>query len=368
MKIARIEIANLDIPFKKPFVVAIGRKTHARNVVVKICTDEGLVGWGEASPSPYITGDTQAGCMAAARELAGLLVGKDPCATENRMRELNGHIAHEPSARSAFDMALYDIAAQAAGMPLYRFLGGESREIRTDFTIGLEPSVEESLREAEHILASGYDAIKMKVGRADMADLPHVRAVHKLAQGHASIKVDANQGWDYPSAVANLKAMADLGLRYVEQPLKHWDHEGLAQLRGKVDIPLCADESVFDDKDALSLVRAKAADYLNIKLGKAGGMHTALKINAIAEAAGMKCMIGGFAESRLGVTAAAHFAVARPNVAFIDLSSPLLLAGDPIEEGATFCKAVGGVIKLPETPGLGVSVDLKERDFHIIAA
>jgi L-alanine-DL-glutamate epimerase-like enolase superfamily enzyme len=158
--------------------------------------------------------------------------------------------------------------------------------------------------------------------------------------------------------------MEDLNLQYSEQPLAVWDIDNLARLRSKVDLPICADESVFDDKDALRLVRAGAADYLNIKLGKAGGIHTGLKINAIAEAAGCKCMIGCFSESRLALSAAAHLAMARPNICFLDLDSAFHFDQDPVIGGMTYDNKVGGVLHLPDTPGHGALFDESVLEIH----
>ena len=364
MIIQSISIYSLEAPRLKPTKVAIGVRLVVKNVAIKMTTDTGLVGWGEASPSPYITGDTAETAYATAKALAQVILGKNPLAIENRMAEIKGFIVGEPSIRCAFDFALYDIAAKAAHMPLYEFLGGEltkadgsPRVLRTDFTIGLQDTVEQTVAEAQQILDQNFDAIKMKVGRQGLEDVAHVAAVRALAGPDIAIKIDSNQGWDYPTAVANITAMKPLNLQYSEQPLAAWDYDNLARLRDKVDLPICADESVFDDKDALKLVKAGAADYLNIKLGKSGGIHTGLKINAIAEAAGCKCMIGCFSESRLLLSAALHLAIARPNIVFLDLDSALNFKEDPVIGGLRYDTKIGGVIHPPEGIGHGASFD-----------
>ena len=151
--------------------------------------------------------------------------------------------------------------------------------------------------------------------------------------------------------------MKTLDIQYTEQPLPVWDIDNLARLRDSIDIPVCADESVFDHHDALKLIKHNAVDYLNIKLGKSGGIHTALNINAIAEAAGCKCMIGCFAESRLALTAAAHLAAAKPNIVFLDLDSAYKQSLDPVIGGLQYDSKIGGKITLPTSPGLGASFD-----------
>jgi len=203
----------------------------------------------------------------------------------------------------------------------------------------------------------GYDAIKLKVGRSGLEDVKHVAAVREKVGPDVLVKVDSNQGWDYQTACANLRAMEPFNIQYSEQPIAAWDYENLRRLRESVSTPICADESVFDDRDAFKLTASGAVDYLNIKLGKSGGIYTGLRIEAIARAAGCKCMIGCFAESRLAISAAAHFAVARPNITFIDLDSPFILATDPVIGGVTYNENVGGLIHMPQDPGIGAFFD-----------
>ena len=364
MKIVKVRIHKLNVA-SAVTKVAIGSLDCVNNVVVNIETDKGIIGWGEASPWAGITGDTQESNYQTAQSLAQLILNKDPLAIEMRMAEINQFTVGEPSIRSAFDMALYDIAAKAANMPLYQFLGGQllandkQGQLRTDMTIGLQDTVEQTLSHAKDILAAGFDAIKMKVGRPGVEDVGHVAAVRELAGPDVAIKIDSNQGWDYPTAVANINAMKPLNLQYSEQPLAVWDVENLARLRNQVDLPICADESLFDDKDAMRLIKSGAADYLNIKLRKSGGIHTALKINAIAEAAGCKCMIGCFRESRLGLSAAAHLAAAKSNVVFLDLDSAYKFEEDPVIGGMQYDSKTGGLIHLFNDVGLGASFDKK---------
>jgi L-alanine-DL-glutamate epimerase-like enolase superfamily enzyme len=371
MKISCIDIYKFNIPLIHKVVVPIGSLDAAENVVVRMTTDNGTVGWGEASPFAPITGDTQESNYANARLFALTILGKDPCAVEARMREINATTVGESSLRSAFDMALYDILGQAAGLPLYALLGGEQRPLRTDKTIGLQKTVAQTLEQLEKYLAMGFEEFKLKVGRPGLADVEHVAAVRERVGPAAAIRIDSNQGWDYPTAVANLRAMEPFDVQYSEQPLAAWDYANLRRLREKADTPICADESLFNDKDALKLASMGAVDYLNIKLGKSGGIGTALRIEAIAGAAGSKCMIGCFAESRLGLTAAAHLACARPNIAFLDLDSAFILNSDPVQGGITYDANIGGGIHLPDTAGLGASFDadfLRDCDHYSVEA
>jgi len=356
MKISRVDVYRYNIPLVHQVVVPIGVLKAAENVVIRMTTDSGLEGWGEASPFAPITGDTQASNFENARLFARTVMGRDPIAIEARMAELGSLTVGESSLRAAFDMAFYDIAAKAAGLPLYRYLGGEKRPLRTDFTIGLQTTVDATLDRLRKGMAEGFVEVKLKVGRPGLTDVEHIAAARELAGSAIHIKIDSNQGWDYPTAVANLRAMEPCSLQYSEQPIAAWDLDNLRRLRDKVGIPICADESVFDDRDALKLVASGAVDYLNIKLGKSGGISTALRIEAISRSAGCKNMIGCFAESGLGLTAAAHLACARPNIAFVDLDSALNQQINPVVGGIIYDVANGGLITLPDEPGLGTRI------------
>jgi len=199
--------------------------------------------------------------------------------------------------------------------------------------------------------------IKMKTGRPGLTDFTHVHAVREVIGPEVHLKIDSNQGWNLAQALENARRMEPLNLLYFEQPLPVWNLDDMARLRAKIQIPVCADESVFNEIDAFKICKLGAADYLNIKLGKSGGIHTGLKINAIAEAYGAKCMIGCFSESRLGLTAAVHLVLARPNIIFLDLDSALMLQDDPVIGGMEYGKANKSLITIGDRPGLGV--DLK---------
>lgn len=356
MKIIEIGIGLLNVEMSKAIQTPIGDISAARNVAVQVQTDKGLHGWGEASPMPVITGDSQASCYALAKEMARLLLARDPLAIEDNTRALRSYCKDGPSIRSAFDMALHDISARQANMPLYRFLGGARRALITDMTIGVQDSAKATADFAQELVERGFKALKLKTGRADFVDIEHVAAAREAVGEDICIRIDSNQGWDYPQALANLRRLHAFNIEYSEQPLAAWNIQGHARLRKTSPIPLCADESLFDHHDALKLAQQDSVDYFNIKLAKSGGIATALKINAIAEAAGIKCMIGCFGESRLGLSAAAHLAMAKPNIHFIDLDSAYYFVEDPVIGGMSY-KHNGPEIILPDTPGLGAEFD-----------
>ena len=351
--ISRVTIYKADIALKEPFRIAIMNIAHAQNVFVLIETEQGLTGWGEASPFWRICGETRSTCLTVGCDLAMLLKGKDALAIEERIRDIEGYIDNNPTIRSAFDMALYDIAGKAAGLPLYRLLGGTKRDLVTDLTIGInEPDY--MAESAARIAAAGFKSIKVKLGTTAEQDVARVRAIRERIGDAIPIRIDANQGWDFSTALAALTALEPFGIEYCEQPVAAWDYASLARLRGRTSIPIMADDGLRDHHDAFKLCRDECCDLLNIKLSKAGGIRNALSICAVAEAAGKGCMVGCMLESRLGVTAAAHFASARRIIRYFDLDSALLLAEDPIIGGITY---EGDRVHLPDEPGIGADVD-----------
>ncbi len=353
LRITGINVFRANIPLVAPFRIALGVISEAESLFVRVDTDAGVYGWGETSPISQITGDTQALSAAAAADLAKLLLGKDPLDIEGRVAEMGRFMAFNSGVRSAFDMALYDLAGKLAGLPLYALLGGAKRPLETDQTIGLdEPQA--MAEKAAALERTGVPAIKVKLGTTAEQDLQRIARIREAVGSELPLRIDANQGWDFPTAVRVLSRLQSSGIEYCEQPLARWDLGNFKRLRERVSIPLMADESVFDHHDAFRLVASGCCDYLNIKLAKSGGIHTALKISAVAEASGSKCMLGCMMETRLGLTAAAHLAAARPNIRYLDLDSHLHLKQDPIVGGGRW---QGATIALPDDPGIGAAVD-----------
>jgi L-alanine-DL-glutamate epimerase-like enolase superfamily enzyme len=351
MQITDIEIYAFDIRMHAPFRIATMVAHSAPNVLVCIRTDRDIVGWGEASPLHSIAGETQQICLAAARELRPLLLGRNPLEIASLVREMDHFLPHNATLKSALDMALHDIAAQVAGLPLYRLLGGALRPLETDLTIGIgEP--EEAGARAKGIVAQGFRIIKVKLGTTFEQDRMRLRSIRDAVGPDIRLRIDANQGWDRATATRALNDFARFDIEFCEQPLRAHDVAGLRALARSAAIPVMADEALFSPPDALRLAQEEAAPYFNIKLSKSGGIHNALKIATIAEASGIGCMVGCMLESRLGLTAAAHFACATAAVRFFDLDSCLEHAEDPITGGIRIDR---GVITLPDTPGLGAA-------------
>jgi L-alanine-DL-glutamate epimerase-like enolase superfamily enzyme len=353
LKIESVDIYKADIPFHEPFRIAIMEISCAESVFVKINTNGGLYGMGEANPFWALTGETQAINLAGAVDLAKLIIGRDPLDIESRMREIDKFLVHNSTLRSAFDMAFYDILGKAAGLPLYAVLGGGKRSFWTDNTIGIgEPDV--MAQKAVAFKEAGFKAIKVKLGTTKDQDVARIVAIRKAIGETLPIRIDANQGWDYRTAIATLQALGPMGIEYCEQPIAHWDYENMRRIRQHSPIAIMADESLFDHHDAYKLASMGCCDFFNIKLAKSGGIHTALKINGIAEGSGIRCMVGCMTETRLGLTAAAHLVSARANIIYADLDGHLMLKEDPVTGGAQWKV---GEITLPDAPGHGADID-----------
>jgi L-alanine-DL-glutamate epimerase-like enolase superfamily enzyme len=353
MKITQIEIYKADIPFHEPFKIAIMEITCAQSVFVKIFTDQGIYGMGEANPYWGITGETQSINLAGAVDLAKLILGKNPLNIEERNKEMHKYLAFNSTIRSAFDIALFDIAGKASGLPLYALLGGGKRIFWTDNTIGIGDP-DKVAKKAVEYMNQGFQAIKVKLGTTMGMDLARIKSIRNAIGNSLPIRIDANQGWDYHTAVKTLTALEPYGIEYCEQPIAHWDYENLKRIRQKTSIAIMADESLFDHHDAYKLAVNGCCDYFNIKLAKSGGIHNALKINSIAEGAGIKCMVGCMTETRLGLSAAAHVVSARPNIQYADLDGYLFMKDDPIIGGAQYKV---GEITITDEPGHGADVD-----------
>ncbi len=350
--IREVRVRRFNIPLVEPFVISLETITEAQNVLVEIETDSMLTGRGECSPYRSIAGETQDTCMAAGKLLAQILNGRPALALEDNLRVLDRAVWGNHCIKSAFDMALYDLAAQTAGMPLYTFLGGANHKpLATDMTVGLgEPR--QMAAEALRFRDEGFHAIKVKLGTTMDADVARIEAVRTAVGPGVPLRIDANQGWDTLTAVRTLQALEPFGIDYCEQPVSRRSDTALAEVRRRSPIPIMADEALGDHYDALRLVRANACDMFNIKLAKSGGIRNALLITAVAEAAGIPCQIGCFSESRLAMTAFAHVALARANISYYDLDCAVMLSRDPVQGGAQY--GPGGSISVPDAPGLGI--------------
>lgn len=354
LTISQIELYTFRIQLKEPFVISLGPILAAENVLLVIRTKEGLTGFGECSPFMTIHGESAETAMVVGQYFAKVMKGKDPLAIQERIADMDRIIYGNYSIKSAFDMALYDIAAQHAGQPLYAFLGGTRKEdIYTDYTVSIgEPAAMAAA--ALRIKEQGFPAIKVKLGSNGSNDIIRMNAIRDAVGPEIPLRIDANQGWSLYEAINTLKALEPLQIQYCEEPIPRWGILDLPMVKEKSPIPIMADESCGDPHDAERLLRLKACDMLNIKLGKSGGIWKANQIVKLAEAAGMHMQVGAFMESRLAMTAFAHFACSSPFIKHYDFDTALMFSEDPVDGGIKY--QTDGHIELPDTPGLGASI------------
>lgn len=354
MHIHSIETLPVAVPLTKPFKTALRIVTTAYAIYVKVTTDDGHTGWGEAPPTHVITGDSLGSITYAIQEvITPQLLGKDLRNREEIFRLLTGSIVRNTSAKAAVDMAIHDLLGQLAGLPLYQLLGGFRNDLETDFTVSVNDPAEMA-DDAERYISNGFNVLKVKVGIGDISeDIARIRAIRARIGDGPKIRLDANQGWKPKEAVYAIGQMEDAGLaiELIEQPVHADDIDGLTYVTNHTLTPIMADESVFSAKDAKRVLERRAADLINIKLMKSGGIHEALKINALAESFGVQCMVGSMIETKLGITAAAHLAASQPNITRYDFDAPLMLAKDSVGGGIVY---EGRRIHLPESAGLGL--------------
>ena len=357
MSITEIRCHRLTAPLHTPFVTALRRTEHLETTVVEVVDDDGVSGYGEAPQVWRVTGESLAGAEAClSGPLADVVRGRSPDDLPGLGAELLDAVVGNFGAKAALDVALHDLAARRAGVSLTAFLGGPTgaQRVPTDVTVSAgEP--DELGATATKRTTEGFTVLKLKVGTdADDpgTDVARVRAVREAAP-EARIRVDANQGWTPDQAIAVIRAMEDAGLdvEFVEQPVERHDVRGLATVTAAVDTPVMADESVFGLRDLAALIDLRAADLVNVKLAKCGGLGVARELLERTRAAGMGTIVGSMMEGPIGVGAAAALVAAVGTSHVCDLDAAWWASASPVVGGATYD---AGVIVLPGTPGLGI--------------
>ena len=324
-----------------PFVIARGGASEHRLMRVRITSDDGVEGWGEAAPNRFYgeTADTALGALA---RLTPIVEQCDAWAIEDVEAEMNRAIRFNGSVKSAISAALHDLAGKRLGVPVYKLWGlNPANAPLSSFTIAIAANDDELRRRIEQ--ASSYPILKIKLGTDH--DEHIIRTVREAAPTKV-LRVDANAAWTPKRALRMVDVLVECGVEYLEQPLPPHDIDGLRFVRERSVLPVTADESCVVASDIPRLVGA--VDGINIKLSKCGGLREALKMIATARSHGMLVMAGCMIETSLGITAAAHFA---PLLDYADFDGAALLSDDPYL-GATIS---AGKIEIPSGPGLGVT-------------
>jgi L-alanine-DL-glutamate epimerase-like enolase superfamily enzyme len=361
-RIVSVEVEPLDLELTEPFGIATGAQELARNALVRVQLESGLVGLGEAAPFPAVTGETQGGTIAAIRELAPLLIGRDAAELRPMARALKERMANEAAARSALEQAMFDAVAQSAGVSLSHWFGGARQPLETDLTI-TTGDVAHARESAEGALRRGIRAIKLKIGAGNYReDLDRLEAVREIAPD-VTLTVDANGGYSVTDAISFARECTTrtLGVALFEQPTPRDPLRPAGAIREVTHalraleprMLVCADEAAKSIEDVVAIIRNDAADAVNLKITKSSVVET-IAMWHVARAAGLSIMIGGMVEAELAMTFSAHLASGLGEISFVDLDTPLFLKSTPFSGGFTL---EGGAIRLDTTrPGCGVFV------------
>jgi o-succinylbenzoate synthase len=354
--VSAVKTRVVSARYRRPFRISSGVSTELVSLVVEVHTADGFVGIGETSPMTAYTGETLAGVTAAIEDhLAPALIGHNPLDRAGAHVLMDSVLRGQSVAKAGLDIALYDLAGRVSGWPVHAVLGGSVRDrVQTTWVVGLG-TLDEMAAEAAEYAERGFRHLKVKGGHDPAGDLELIRVVRSALPADAELCLDANEGYDATTALPYLAKMTDAGMTLLEQPLPRWDLNGLVRLRERLDVRIMVDESLHSLHDAVEIVRRGAADVLNIKILKVGGLHRALQIANVAEAAGLAVKVGSMPELGVATLAAVHLAAAVPGATVAaDLVGPLMVDEDPL--APSVFAGCDGWIDVPKRPGLGHDV------------
>lgn len=350
MKINSIKVTVLKVPLNRPFKTAIRSADYIEDLLITIETDE-IVGYGSAPATTALTGDTIEGMQAIMQNIVlPNLLGKNPLDRLSIYQTVFKKFAGNTGVKMAIDMALFDLAAKYANMPLYEYLGASNHALTTDVTISCG-DIQEIKHYVTQALKKGFKTLKIKLGNSILDDVHTCRMLANNLPIDCAVRIDANQGWTVHDTfyfLNQIKKM-NLNIECIEQPVAAKNIQGMAEITRKSKWPIMADESVFSCADAVCVLQKNAANLINIKLAKAGGIANAIKIHTITESYHAECMMGCMMESPLGIAAAAHFALGA-GITKIDLDPLDWIPNELYSNWLTFKDAK---IQLSSKPGIG---------------
>lgn len=350
MKITAVEYFKIEMPLAIPYTIAYETVSHATNIILKLTTDTGITGWGCASPDAEVTGETVQEVMDHIENtVVGLVKNQSPFQIAFFTHQLKELCPKASSTMAMVDMALHDILARKAKLPLYQVLGGYRHCIPTSITIGILP-LKETIEQAHYFLGKGFTILKLKGGISLEEDIEKIMTLREQHGQDFLLRFDANQGYSAKEAISFIRKTTSARIEIFEQPTQHTNEDHLGEVTRNVHIPVMADESIKTLKDAFQLTRNDLIDMVNIKIMKVGGILESQHINSVAKAAGMEVMVGCIDECALGISAGLHFALSRPNIEYADLDGHLDLLEDPFVD---LFELRNGILYPSEAHGLG---------------
>lgn len=359
--IQSVEASPLAVPFIRPFATASGPRDRGEHVIIHITAEDGTEGWGEASPVSTIYDETQGGVVAAVRgKLGPALIGLPADDLNLALDRLERALPGNRIAKAGVDLALHDLWGKRLGRPLVELWGG--RRARDEPALEHDVSLdapEAMAREAADAAARGVAVFELKVGGAPDEDLRRIKAVREATGPSARLRIDANEGWSRADAARILSALSPNDIDYVEQPLARHDVAGLAELRRRFPLPVCADQSVYDAPSLAAVLTAGAADLVCLKPSRYG-LAMARRLAATAGAFGTPCVLGSMLPLGIGAAALHRFAVSAENIALARSG----LYADPRDFHVDDVVATSD----PAAPGLGIEIDLAKLDRWRVAA
>jgi muconate/chloromuconate cycloisomerase len=358
MIIEKVELIMTKIPVARAHVMAIGTSLYQENVVLKVYTDDGVVGLGEA---PHMVGISSLGesphtvSVVLQKHVIPRILKMDPMKIEAVQREMNRAIPWNFRAKSAVNLACYDIVGKTLKTPVYSLLGGKYRDrLLLSSSIPITDH-EKGVKEALEREKQGYKVLKQKIGRDPDHDVEAVKRLRDALGYDFKLRADANQGYSLKTAIKTIRRMERYELEFVEQPTSKWDLDAMAEVSRAVEVPIMADEPVVQPLDALRIIQKGAAQYLSVYVCRPGGIINSKKIAAVAEAHGMECYIGGALEGPIGACAGLHLGASTPNITLgCEVGGQFLLLEDVGKNPIEF---VDGCLKVPDGIGLGVELD-----------
>lgn len=355
MIIAKAELFPATFKLKNPYTIAYDSVATAPNLILRIETKSGLVGWGNAAPDPQVTGETIAMTRAVlAEQIIPAIIGRDARALAEIYEIGRQQALPAPAARAALDMAVYDLFGQHVKLPLHQLFGFARPQILTSITLGIA-ALEESVRHAHEFVQAGFRALKIKTGLDWREDLERIKAIRQAVGNEILLRVDANQGYSVQQALDFLRGVQDCRIEFVEQPTPAKDWQALKTVSAASPIPLMADEAALTAEDVFRLAANKIAPMVNLKLMKTGGITSTMQATAVAATGKLPVMLGCNDESRISIAAAVHLACALVGVQYADLDGAFDIVDDVATGGFELRE---GYLIPTEKPGLGVEVKI----------